>query len=56
MGFTIVILYMGKSNGFITFPDFDRQIPKKVSLSEKQKVNLIKEEMQVTMACKPNRK
>ncbi|XP_040211407.1 UDP-N-acetylglucosamine/UDP-glucose/GDP-mannose transporter [Rana temporaria] len=30
MGFTIVILYIGKSNGFITFPDFDRQIPRKL--------------------------
>ncbi|XP_018413372.1 PREDICTED: UDP-N-acetylglucosamine/UDP-glucose/GDP-mannose transporter [Nanorana parkeri] len=30
MGFTIVILYTGKTMGFITFPDFDRQIPRKL--------------------------
>ncbi|XP_075067190.1 nucleotide sugar transporter SLC35D2 isoform X2 [Mixophyes fleayi] len=30
MAFTILILYFGKMNDFITFPDFDRQIPKKL--------------------------
>ncbi|XP_068093573.1 nucleotide sugar transporter SLC35D2-like [Hyperolius riggenbachi] len=30
MGFTVIILYIGKLNDFISFPDFDRQIPRKV--------------------------
>ncbi|XP_073527084.1 nucleotide sugar transporter SLC35D2 isoform X2 [Phyllobates terribilis] len=30
MGFTILILYFGKVKGIITFPDFDRDIPKKL--------------------------
>ncbi|KAM4807988.1 nucleotide sugar transporter SLC35D2 [Rhinophrynus dorsalis] len=30
MGITILILYIGKVNQIITFPDFDRQIPRKV--------------------------
>ncbi|XP_077155767.1 nucleotide sugar transporter SLC35D2 [Ranitomeya variabilis] len=30
MGFTIVILYIGKVHGIITFPDFDRDIPRKL--------------------------
>ncbi|XP_072006929.1 nucleotide sugar transporter SLC35D2 isoform X1 [Engystomops pustulosus] len=30
MGFTILILYIGKVKGIITFPDFDREIPKRI--------------------------
>ncbi|KAM8960591.1 nucleotide sugar transporter SLC35D2 [Pelodytes ibericus] len=30
MMFTILILYIGKQNNIITFPDFDRQVPKKL--------------------------
>ncbi|KAM5194605.1 nucleotide sugar transporter SLC35D2 [Mantella aurantiaca] len=30
MGFTIVVLYLGKINEFITFPDLDRQTPTKL--------------------------
>ncbi|KAG8595975.1 hypothetical protein GDO81_001693 [Engystomops pustulosus] len=30
MGFTILILYIGKVKGIITFPDFDREIPRRI--------------------------
>ncbi|XP_040272916.1 UDP-N-acetylglucosamine/UDP-glucose/GDP-mannose transporter isoform X1 [Bufo bufo] len=30
MGFTLLILYIGKVKGIITFPDFDREIPRKL--------------------------
>ncbi|XP_073402048.1 nucleotide sugar transporter SLC35D2 isoform X2 [Dendrobates tinctorius] len=30
MGFTVVILYIGKVQGIITFPDFDKDIPRKL--------------------------
>ncbi|XP_075708523.1 nucleotide sugar transporter SLC35D2 [Rhinoderma darwinii] len=30
MGFTILVLYIGKVKGIITFPDFDREIPRKL--------------------------
>ncbi|XP_069817847.1 nucleotide sugar transporter SLC35D2 [Dendropsophus ebraccatus] len=30
MGFTLLVLYIGKIKGIITFPDFDRTIPKRV--------------------------
>ncbi|XP_056380894.1 UDP-N-acetylglucosamine/UDP-glucose/GDP-mannose transporter isoform X2 [Hyla sarda] len=30
MGFTVLVMYLGKINGIITFPDFDRTIPKRL--------------------------
>ncbi|KAM4054222.1 nucleotide sugar transporter SLC35D2 [Anomaloglossus baeobatrachus] len=30
MGFTLLILYIGKVRGIITFPDFDRDVPRKL--------------------------